>query len=133
MRANEIAVGRLEPSEADLQMIGEPDVVLVQKGDEGGACAGHPDVVGSRLLAIVERQIDEANPTVSEVGDGTGRFRTGRVANNNDLDILKRLRDSRAKREREDVRSAVGSNNHRHQRFVRNARGKVWRTSQSGP
>ena len=107
LREYHVGAGRCERLQTVLEMIGPPQVVVVEKRDITSAGELTSDIVRSRLLSEVLGEIDEPDARVFEAADDVHGVVGTAVTNNQQLPVSMGLPAYRLDREPQDIGSVV--------------------------
>ena len=111
-RPHDAGSGLLHPTNGALEMVPEPQVIVIQERDERSARHGDADVVRSRLLADVDLEVHESDSWIIERGNDRLGVVGAVVADDDQFEIVECLAQNASNRVLNDVAAVVGGHHH---------------------
>ena len=111
-RPNQVRPSFVQSSNGRFQMIGKPQIVVIQVGKEAAARAPDGLIVWPRLVASVLRQIDKLDARIGDLANHIGRVVRARVAHDPHFRVRKRLAADGLYRESQHIAAVVRGGNY---------------------
>jgi hypothetical protein len=100
-------------------VVGEPEIVTVEEGDQGSPRLGDADVVRTCLLTEVVREVDKADAGIIEAGDERGGVVRAGIAHDNHFPMAEGLATNTFDRTCENAAPVVRRRDNRDGRPIR--------------